>query len=122
MTKDHTVGSHSDDRGGDSDRRCRCEDNNKHPLGGIADFFKGSAPPRVTILEDWNQDSDGRIWYRWKLASEKDWHFKLTPYKQKPYVQYKYISTEELRQRAMPWYRKLIYKYNTRSTKRRGNN
>jgi hypothetical protein len=24
---EHTVGSHSDDRGGDSDRRCDCQDN-----------------------------------------------------------------------------------------------
>lgn len=29
---EHTVGSHSDDRGGDSDRRCDCQDNRSKEL------------------------------------------------------------------------------------------
>lgn len=31
---DHTVGSHSDDRGGDSDRRCTCQDEPLIPKAG----------------------------------------------------------------------------------------
>lgn len=49
----------------------------------------------VTIFEDWNE-VDGKIYYRWRRKDEKEWHVKLTPYKQKPFIQYKLISPEEL--------------------------
>jgi len=40
MNRDHTVGSHSDDRGGDSDRRCDCEDNVQHSWDNLKDEIR----------------------------------------------------------------------------------
>lgn len=53
--------------------------------------------PTVTILEDWVETADG-VYYKWRLPSEPEWHFKLTALKQKPVLHFKYISTEELKQ------------------------
>lgn len=56
----------------------------------------------IVIYEDWNQDNDGCVWYRWRREGEKHWHVKLTPLKQKPIVSYKYISPFEYEQLLAP--------------------
>lgn len=48
----------------------------------------------VTIMEDW-VEIEGTVFYRWKRPEEKDWHYKKTPYKQKPVVQFRYMTEEE---------------------------
>jgi len=51
----------------------------------------------ITIYEDWNE-IDGKIYYRWRLHGEKEWHTKLTAYRKKPYIKFKYISEQELKE------------------------
>lgn len=46
-TFEHTVGSHSDDRGGDSDRRCECQDQPQHQLTGSEELDS-----HLTIYKD----------------------------------------------------------------------
>lgn len=48
----------------------------------------------VTIYEDWNE-RDGKVYYRWRLSSEKQWHEKLTAYKEKPTGHVRYVSEIE---------------------------
>ena len=43
----------------------------------------------VVIYEDWNEDAEGNIWYRWREEGEKNWHSILTPYKGKPVIRMK---------------------------------
>ncbi len=50
----------------------------------------------IRIYEDWNQDDDGNIWYRWRYEGEKQWRVKMTPYKEKPIIKFKYVSPQEL--------------------------
>lgn len=50
--------------------------------------------PTITVLEDWNE-VDGKIYFRWKLKNDKEWNVKLTPYKEKPWVHFKYMSPKE---------------------------
>ena len=52
---------------------------------------------KITIYEDWNE-IDGKIYYRWRLSGEKEWHTKLTAYRKKPYIKFKYISEQELKE------------------------
>lgn len=55
---------------------------------------KSKVPKIITILEDW-VEIEGTVFYRWKLPEEESWHYKKTPYKQKPIVQFKYMAEEE---------------------------
>lgn len=48
----------------------------------------------VTIIEDWNE-RDGKIYYRWRLADEEQWHEILTAHKQKPHISFRYLTTKE---------------------------
>lgn len=48
----------------------------------------------VTIIEDWNE-REGCIYYRWKITGAEDWNEKLTPYKEKPVIQFKTLSHRE---------------------------
>jgi len=56
--------------------------------------FTNDGAAIITILEDWNE-RDGKIYFRWKLLSEDEWHEKLTPYKTKPIVNFKYMPVPE---------------------------
>ncbi len=49
----------------------------------------------IVIYEDWNEDADGNIWYRWREEGEKNWHSLITPYKQKPVVRMKRLHRYE---------------------------
>lgn len=54
-------------------------------------------PPKVTVIEDYYKDDKG-VWYRWRLLSEDKWHVKLTGLKDLPYVRYKYLTPQELKE------------------------
>lgn len=48
----------------------------------------------IVIYEDWEQIDD--IWYyKWRATSEKDWHYRATALKDKPFLQWKYITPQE---------------------------
>lgn len=49
----------------------------------------------IVIYEDWNEDADGTIWYRWREENEKDWHHIRTAYKQKPVIRMKRLHRYE---------------------------
>lgn len=68
-----------------------------HSTQPTADNYTAAPPPvgYVFIFEDWNE-RNGNIYYRWRLKDEKDWHERLTPYRQKPTVTYKYVSPQSL--------------------------
>lgn len=50
---------------------------------------------KVIMYEDWDERPDG-IYYKWKFEGEESWHEKLTAYTEKPYIQMKYLTKEEL--------------------------
>lgn len=56
---------------------------------------KDKIPKTITIIEDW-VELEGTVFYRWKQPHEKEWHYRKTPYKEKPVVQFRYMTEEEL--------------------------
>jgi len=48
----------------------------------------------ITIMEDW-VEREGKVYYLWKTPEETEWHEKLTPYTQKPYFTFKYLTKPE---------------------------
>ena len=56
------------------------------------------AEETITIYEDWDERPDG-VYYRWRLPGERQWHERLTAYKQKPVLYRKVLSKKEFEER-----------------------
>ena len=48
----------------------------------------------VRIYEDW-VEIEGTVFYRWRAEGEKEWHYKKTPYTEKPVVNFRLMTQEE---------------------------
>lgn len=48
----------------------------------------------ITIYEDW-VEIGGAVWLKWRVEGEKKWHYKRTPYTEKPVIYMKRLPKTE---------------------------
>lgn len=48
----------------------------------------------IAIYEDWEKVGD-TVFYKWRTDGEDEWHYRKTPYKDKPVVHFRYLTQEE---------------------------
>ena len=77
----HTVGSHSDDRGGESDWPCYC-DQNVAPSNSKSEDIS-----TFTIESYYVKKSDGFVYYYWRMQGSDTWNIQKTAMKEVPAVE-----------------------------------